>query len=77
MKIRNSTVASLSRATGTGKRAKVMARTTALSAGEANMVARTGSWLKPEARSPRAIGATQLVQTARGTPATAPKSVLR
>src|SRR5262249_44758120 len=40
-KIRKSTVASLRSATENGKRAKVMARTTTLRAGEANIVART------------------------------------
>src|SRR5580698_1847955 len=48
-KIRKRTVASLRSAIGTGKRAKVMARTTTLSAGEANMAARTDSVLIPEA----------------------------
>src|SRR3974390_2648440 len=40
-KIRKRTVPSLRRATETGNKAKVMARTTTLRAGEANMVART------------------------------------
>src|SRR5580704_1564554 len=48
-KIRKRTVASLSTAIWTGKSAKVMARTTTLSAGEANMAARTDSVLMPEA----------------------------
>src|SRR5277367_1079372 len=48
-KIRTRTVVSLSSAIGTGKRAKVMARTTTLSAGEANMAASTDSVLIPEA----------------------------
>src|SRR6266853_4329055 len=76
-KMRKRTVASLSKATGAGKSAKVMARTTTLSAGEANMAARTDSVLIPEAYSPRAIGAMQFVHTARGTPAAAPKNVFR
>src|SRR5216684_3165540 len=76
-KIRKRTVASLMSATEMGKRAKVMARTTTLRAGDANMVARTDSALMPEAKSPRAMGAMQLEQTARGTPAAAPKRVLR
>src|SRR5262249_43796950 len=76
-KIIKRTVASFSSATDTGKSAKVMARTTTLSAGEANMMARTDSVLIPEAKRPRAIGATQLEQTASGTPLTAPNSVLR
>src|ERR1700686_3420611 len=48
-KIRKRTVASLRSAMGTGKSAKVIARTTTLSAGEANMAARTDSVLIPEA----------------------------
>src|ERR1700722_9678258 len=48
-KISKRTVASLSTAIWTGKSAKVMARTTTLSAGEANMAARTDSVLIPEA----------------------------
>src|ERR1700676_869162 len=48
-KIRKRTVASLSRAIEMGKSAKVMARTTTLRAGEANMAARTDSVLIPEA----------------------------
>src|SRR5260370_5646077 len=48
-KMRKRTVASLSSAIDAGKSAKVMARTTTLSAGEANMVARTDSVLMPEA----------------------------
>src|SRR5579859_992903 len=76
-RIRKRTVASLRSATERGNSAKVMARTTKLSAGEANMVARTDSALMPEAKRPRAMGATQLEQTARGTPAAAPKRVLR
>jgi hypothetical protein len=75
--MRKSTEVSLSRATATGKSAKVIARTMTLRAGEANMAARTDSVLRPEAYRPRAIGATQLVQTAKGTPTAAPKSVLR
>src|SRR6267143_4782219 len=75
-KIRKRTVASLMSAMETGKSAKVMARTTTFSAGEENMVARTDSALMPETKSPRAIGAIQLEQTAKGTPAAAPKSVL-
>src|SRR5882672_2249517 len=76
-RIKKSTVASLMSATEIGKRVKVIARTKTLSAGEENMVARTDSALTPEAKSPRAIGATQLEQTASGTPAAAPNSVLR
>src|SRR5260221_5686879 len=76
-RIRKRTVASLISAMETGKSVKVIARTTTLSAGEENMVARTDSALMPEAKSPRAIGATQLEQTASGTPTAAPKSVLR
>src|SRR6266404_3317923 len=67
--MRKRTVASLSKATGAGKSAKVMARTTTLSAGEANMAARTDSVLIPEAYSPRAIGAMQFVHTASATAA--------
>src|SRR2546430_4113898 len=74
-KIRKRTVASLSIATESGKSAKVIASTTTLSAGEANMVASTDSALTPDANRPRAMGATQFVQTASGTPAAAPKSV--
>src|SRR5271163_3251419 len=48
-KISRRTVASLSSAIGTGKRANVMARTTTLSAGDANMAARTDSVLIPDA----------------------------
>src|SRR5580704_2579700 len=48
-KIKKRTVASLSSAMGTGKSAKVMARTTTLSAGEANMAASTDSVLIPDA----------------------------
>src|SRR5580692_3725987 len=48
-KIRKRTVASFRRAMGTGKSANVMARTTTLSAGEANITARTDSVLMPEA----------------------------
>src|SRR6266516_5245369 len=76
-KIRNSTVASFRIATCTGNSAKLMASTTTFSAGEANMVAKTDSVLAPDANSPRAIGAMQLVHTASGTPATAPKTVFR
>src|SRR5580700_7760172 len=76
-KTRKRTVASLSTAIETGKSAKVMARTTTLSAGEANIAARTDSVLMPEAYRPRAMGATQLVQTARGMPTAAPKRVFR
>ena len=47
-----------------GQRTKVIARTTTLSAGDANMAVRTDSVLIPEAKKPRAIGATQFVQTA-------------
>src|SRR5437763_5986176 len=61
---------------GNGKRANVIASTTLLSAGDANIVASTDSVPIPEANSPRAIGATQLVQTANGTPAAAPNKVL-
>src|SRR5216684_5923210 len=67
-KIRKRTVASLMSAMEIGKSAKVMASTTTLSAGDANMVARTDSALMPEAKSPRAMGAMQLEQTAKGTP---------
>src|SRR5580700_2075334 len=76
-KTRKRTVASLSRAIEMGKSAKVMARTTTLSPGAANMAARTDSVLMPEAYRPRAMGATQLVQTAKGMPAAAPKKVFR
>ena len=76
-KIRKSTVKSFSNATEVGKRKKVIARTTTLSAGDANMAASTDSVLMPEAKRPRAIGAMQFVQTASGAPAAAPKSVLR
>src|SRR6516225_6340329 len=76
-KIKKNTVASFKSATEIGNSAKVIARTTTLSAGEANMVARTDSVLIPEAKSPRAIGAMQLEQTASGTPLIAPKRVLR
>src|SRR5215472_1425683 len=48
-KMRKSTVASLSNATDAGKSAKVIASTTTLSAGEANIAARTDSVLIPEA----------------------------
>src|SRR5882672_6541330 len=68
-RIRKRTVANLMSATEMGNSAKVMARTTTLSAGEANMVARTDSVLTPDAKSPRAMGAMQLEQTANGTPA--------
>src|SRR5947208_8330507 len=74
--IRKSTVASFNKATETGKSAKVIASTTILSAGDANIVASTDSVPIPEAKRPRAIGATQLVQTANGTPAAAPNKVL-
>ena len=70
--MRKNTVASLRTATDAGKSAKVIARTTTFSAGEANMVASTDSVLMPEATRPRAIGAMQLLQTPSGTPATAP-----
>src|ERR1700739_2695562 len=76
-RIRKRTVASFISATEMGKSVKVIARTTTLSAGEENMVARTDSALMPEAKSPGAIGATQLGQTPRGAPAAGPKSVLR
>src|SRR5215469_17569401 len=76
-KMRKSTEVSLSRATTTGKSVKVIARTMTLRAGEANMAARTDSVLRPEAYRPRAMGATQLVQTPKGTPTAAPKRVLR
>src|SRR5271169_4392082 len=48
-KMRKRTVASLSRAMEAGKSAKVMATTTTLRAGEANMAASTDSVLMPEA----------------------------
>src|SRR5258708_40001913 len=76
-KIRKRTVASLMSAMETGKSAKVMARTTTFSAGEENMVARTDSALMLEAKSPRAMGAIQLEQTAKATPAGAPREWLR
>src|SRR5215470_15188631 len=76
-KIRKSTVKTFSNATEVGKRTKVIARTTTLIAGDTNIAASTDSVLIPEAKKPRAIGATQLVQTATGAPAAAPKSVLR
>src|SRR5258706_2594694 len=72
-KIRKRAVASLMSAMETGKSAKVMARTTTLSAGEANIVARKDSALMPEAKSPRAMGAMQLEQNAQGKPAAAPQ----
>src|SRR5215475_9222270 len=64
-------------ATGIGKSAKVIASTTAFSAGEANIAPSTDSVLMPDAYNPRAIGATQFVQTAIGVPATAPSSAFR
>src|SRR5436190_2366826 len=73
-RIRNRTVASLSNATEAGNSAKVIARTTTFSAGEANIAASTDSVLMPDANNPRAIGATQFVHTARGTPVAAPIS---
>src|SRR5580700_2531316 len=76
-RMRKRTVASLRSAIEMGKRVNVMARTTTLRAGDANMVARTDSALMPEAKSPRAMGAMQFEQTASGTPAAAPNSVLR
>src|ERR1700730_7781685 len=48
-KMRKRTVASLSSATEAGKSAKVMERTTTLSAGEAKLAASTDSVLMPEA----------------------------
>ncbi len=73
----NNTVKSFSSATDIGKSTKVIARTTTLSAGEANIAARTDSVLIPEAKNPRAIGAMQLVQTASGAPTAAPNNVFR
>src|SRR5580693_3624116 len=75
-RISKSAVASFNKATEAGNSAKLIARTTALSAGEANMVANTDSVLIPDANRPRAIGATQLLQTASGIPAIAPSTAL-
>src|SRR6266481_4058721 len=70
-KIINSTVANFNTATFAGNNANVIASTTTFKAGEANIAAKTDSLLIPAAYNPRAIGATQLVHTAIGIPATA------
>src|SRR5215475_3459254 len=76
-KISKKTVASFRSATDIGNSANVIANTTTLRAGEANIAPSTDSLLIPDASSPRAMGATQFVQTPSGTPATVPSSVLR
>lgn len=76
-KIRNSTVANFNKANEIGNNAKVIASTTTLSAGEANIAASTDSVLIPDAYMPRAIGAIQLLQTPKGPPANVPSNVFR
>src|SRR5712692_4901093 len=72
----NSGTARRTSATGSGNRANVIISTTTLSVGELITVASTVLGLAPPTNSPRPMGATQLAQTPRGTPATAPRRVL-